>query len=126
MTSALLLSQSKAQPAGYRDISPRSAFPLLGELRLIDVREPDEFVGPLGHVPGTELVPLATLPVSAATWDRDTALLLVCRSGARSSRAAAALAAMGFRNLFNLAGGMLAWDSDALPVERHAALARPG
>jgi rhodanese-related sulfurtransferase len=115
MTSSLLLARSDAQPGGYRDIAPLAASGLLDRLRLIDVRQPDEFVGPLGHVPGAELVPLATVTQVAADWDRDAPLLIICRSGGRSARAATDLAAMGFRHLFNLTGGMLAWDANNLP-----------
>lgn len=115
MVPSLLLSRSDAQPGGYRDLSPLAALSHLGELRLIDVREPDEFVGPLGHVPGAELVPLSTIPAAAVPWNRDEPVLLICRSGARSARAATTLAGMDFRNLFNLVGGMIAWDANALP-----------
>ncbi len=115
MVPPLLLSRSDAQPGGYRDVSPLAALNHLGDVRLIDVREPDEFVGPLGHVPGAELVPLSTVVEAAAAWDREAPILLICRSGARSARAATALAGMGFPNLFNLVGGMIAWDANALP-----------
>lgn len=115
MVPPLLLSRSDAQPGGYRDVAPLEALPHLGELRLVDVREPDEFVGPLGHVPGAELVPLSTVPAAAAAWNRDEPVLLVCRSGGRSARAATTLASMGFRHLFNLVGGMIAWEANALP-----------
>ncbi|MDP2309851.1 MAG: rhodanese-like domain-containing protein [Pseudomonadota bacterium] len=115
MVPSLLLSRSDAQPAGYRDVSPLGAIHHLEDVRLVDVREPDEYVGPLGHIPGAELVPLSTVVDLAAGWDRDQPILLICRSGARSARAATALAGMGFRNLFNLVGGMIAWDANALP-----------
>ncbi len=109
MVSPLLLSRSLAHSAGYRDIPVAAARQHLSELRLVDVREPDEFVGPLGHMLGAELVPLATVENAASRWDPEVPVLLICRSGARSGRAAAALAARGFRNVFNLTGGMLAW-----------------
>lgn len=115
MIPPLLLTRSDAQPAGFRDVSPFAAVHHLGDLRLIDVREPDEFVGPLGHIPGAELVPVSTIPAAAAAWNRDEPVLLICRSGARSGRAATTLAGMGFRHLFNLVGGMIAWDANALP-----------
>ncbi len=115
MSSPLLLSRSDAQPAGFRDLSPQAALLHAHELRLIDVREPDEFVGPLGHIEGAELVPLATLPAAAAGWDKSAPVLLICRSGARSARGAGTLAQLGFTQLFNLLGGMLAWDASALP-----------
>jgi rhodanese-related sulfurtransferase len=61
-------------------------------------------------------VPLATVEAAAAAWPRADRLLMVCRSGARSGRAAAALLGMGFTDVTNLTGGMLAWDAAGLPV----------
>lgn len=89
-----------------------------GDLQLIDVREPHEFTGELGHVPGARLVPLGMLPAVVGDLDRERATLVVCRSGARSSRAIGELAKQGFRHLYNLRGGMLAWNEAHLPVER--------
>ena len=88
---------------------PPSRLDTLGpEVRRIDVREPDEFEGPLGHLPGAELIPLGGLEEAAATWPREAPLLLICRSGRRSETAARLLARRGFRQLYNLQGGMLA------------------
>ncbi|MBN9682513.1 MULTISPECIES: rhodanese-like domain-containing protein [unclassified Corallococcus] len=92
----------------YQDVTPAQLDTLGPEVRRIDVRELDEFTGPLGHLPGAELVPLGTLEAAAASWPREQPLLLICRSGGRSVKAAQALARGGFQNLYNLAGGMLA------------------
>lgn len=77
-------------------------------LRLIDVRQPEEFEDALGHLPGAELVPLGTLGHAAADWDRHEPLVVVCRSGGRSGRAALGLLGMGFDRVVSLRGGMLA------------------
>ncbi len=103
---------------GYRDISPAEVNAVRGVTRIVDVREPHEFNGELGHVPGAELVPLATVGGAAARWDRNADIIVVCRSGGRSGRAAEALVAAGFRRVMNLAGGMLAYNAARLPVER--------
>ncbi len=103
---------------GYRDLDPPTLAELAGTIAMIDVREPHEFTGELGHVAGSKLVPLATLLDAARAWPRDEELVLVCRSGNRSGRAAQALAGAGFTRLYNLAGGMLAWNAAGLPVER--------
>ena len=89
--------------------------------RLIDVREAHELAGDLGHIAGVEHVPLATVADAARAWDRDADLLVICRSGGRSARAAEILLSLGFRRVENLAGGMLAWNAAGLPVERRAA-----
>lgn len=116
--TASLLQVSVAQPGGYRDVAPTDVMRLGFPGRVIDVREPHEFIGELGHMPRAELVPLATIDSAAKSWDRSQPLLLVCRSGGRSGRAAQLLASMGFQTLYNLAGGMIAYGSCGLPIER--------
>ena len=86
--------------------------------RIIDVREPAEFTGELGHIPGAELVPLATLENAARAWPKDKELVIVCRSGARSAKAATLLAQLGFQKLLNLSGGTQGYVDAGLPVER--------
>ena len=95
-------------PPSVQDIAPERLDTLTPEVRHIDVREPDEFEGPLGHLPRAELVPLGELERVSEGWARETPLLLICRSGRRSASAAQALASRGFRQLYNLRGGMLA------------------
>lgn len=87
---------------------------------LLDVREPEEFVGELGHVQGALLVPLDSLerrlPKLAGYIDRD--VVVICRAGARSASAGAILRRAGFTRVYNLGGGMLAWLAARLPVQR--------
>jgi glyoxylase-like metal-dependent hydrolase (beta-lactamase superfamily II)/rhodanese-related sulfurtransferase len=87
---------------------------------VIDVREPEEFVGPLGHIPGALLVPMDALvrrlPKLAGFSDRD--IVVVCRAGARSRTACAILGAAGLARVRNIEGGMLAWADAGLPVQR--------
>ena len=86
---------------------------------LLDVREPEEFVGELGHIAGSILVPLdmleRRLPKLAGYHDRD--VVVVCRVGARSATAGAILERAGFHSVYNLEGGMLAWLAAQLPVQ---------
>ena len=111
---------SRSAPLGpFRELGVDSAAPHVGAVRVIDVREVPEFNDALGHILTAELVPLATVPVAAVSWDREAPVLVVCRSGGRSARAALALTQMGFRRVYNLAGGMLAWNASGLPVARH-------
>lgn len=85
---------------------------------IIDVREPEEFTGELGHIQGSLLVPLDSLvrrlPKLAGYGDRT--VVVACRAGARSRSAAAMLRAAGFARVSNLEGGMLAWVDAELPV----------
>jgi sulfur dioxygenase len=98
-----------------------AAHPAAG--RLIDVREPDELTGPLGHIEGVELVPLKTVAQAAASWDKAAPLVLVCRSGGRSGKAAIELLSMGFRKVASMRGGMTRWNDARLPVARTAVAA---
>lgn len=110
---------AKPNPAGYRDVAPTALpTPMPPELELIDVREPAEFTGELGHVPGAKLVPMATLQLAAAGWDRNAEYLIICKSGGRSGMSAQAMLRLGFTRVMNLAGGMLAWNAAGLKTER--------
>jgi len=76
---------------------------------VVDVRSREEFQGELGHLPEAVLTPLAELQQQAATWQRDVPVLLVCRSGGRSSHGCSMLSEMGFTDVTNLSGGLIAW-----------------
>ena len=104
-------------PGGYRDVSPAAVNAAGRGVRIVDVRERHELAGELGHIPGVEHVPLALFVASAAGWARNEPIVLVCRSGARSSQAARWLVAAGFEQVMSLAGGMLAYRAAGLPVE---------
>jgi rhodanese-related sulfurtransferase len=86
---------------------------------LLDVREPEEFVGELGHIRGALPVPLDSLqrrlPKLAGYLGRE--VVVICRSGARSATAGAILRRAGFDRVFNLGGGMLEWNARGLPRE---------
>lgn len=103
------------RPEEVRDRLRSSSPPLL-----LDVREPEEFTGDLGHIEGSLLVPLDALdrrlPKLAGYVDRD--VVVVCRAGARSASAGVILKRAGFRRVLNLEGGMLAWHAARLPVQR--------
>lgn len=79
---------------------------------VVDVREPREFRQ--GRVPGAVNVPLPRVLEDAHTVPRDRPIVLACRTGRRSRRAAAHLLQQGYRDLRILAGGMVAWRAAAL------------
>lgn len=83
---------------------------------VLDVREPYEFAE--GRVPGSLLVPLATVPSRADEFAKDEPVYIVCRSGNRSLVAAEALVAAGYSDVRNVQGGMIAWEGAGLPIER--------
>lgn len=131
---ALQCNQSgfEAAEIGFATVAEMAAMPavsateLAARLRaadpplLLDVREPEEFVGELGHIAGSLLVPLdalaGRLPKLIGYHDRE--VIVVCRAGARSASAGAILRHAGFNRVFNLDGGMLRWARAGLPVQR--------
>ena len=88
------------------------------EVQVIDVREPAEFSGDLGHIPGARLLPLAELAARSGEIDKTHPVVTVCRSGARSAQATVLLQKSGFTQVANLAGGMLRWRAEALRSEQ--------
>ena len=87
---------------------------------LLDVRERAEYTGELGHIPGSTLVPLRELADRVGELEAHKAgpTIVVCRSGVRSTTAAAILVGLGFEQVYNLQGGMVDWNDRKLPVER--------
>lgn len=86
------------------------------ELRIIDVREMREIAQ--GTISQAVPLPLATLPVRLSEFAPDEKLVIICRSGARSAQACMFLQQHGFKNAFNLRGGIIGWAHNALPIER--------
>ena len=91
-----------------------------GDIQVIDVREPDEFISGLGHIPGARLLPLDELAGRSSEIDTTRPVVTVCRSGVRSAQATVLLQKSGFARVATLAGGMLRWRAEALPFEQGA------
>jgi glyoxylase-like metal-dependent hydrolase (beta-lactamase superfamily II)/rhodanese-related sulfurtransferase len=102
-------AEERGEPEPVRQLQPKDADALAG-YRIIDVRDLHEWDDELGHLDQAELVPLGTLATEASDWDRTESLLVLCRSGKRSTEAYRLLAGAGFTNLTNMDGGMMAWN----------------
>jgi rhodanese-related sulfurtransferase len=77
---------------------------------IIDVRNPDEFTGPLGHIEGARNIPLPGFAARTAELVQETRpLVMVCHTDRRSSAAAAHLVQAGKADVSVLRGGMVAW-----------------
>ncbi len=100
------------------DVSPQEVLENATELHLIDVRETSEYTGELGHIAGTKLIVLSTLPQNLASLSKDKTTVFICRSGGRSAQASALAKQQGFENVYNMTGGMLLWNQLQLPVEK--------
>jgi rhodanese-related sulfurtransferase len=101
-------------PAVPVEIPARDAFRRAREgTAVVDVREPFEFAA--GHIPGAINVPLSALSSQHDQLGTGP-LVVVCRSGSRSSHAVRYLRQLGY-DAINLTGGMIAWEAARLPVE---------
>lgn len=102
---------------GVSDIDPRELNKKKDQVVLIDVRQPDEFNGDLGHIPNSKLIVLDTLPEHMNEIPKDKTVVFVCRSGGRSARAAAYAHSQGYTSVYNLKGGMVLWNELHYPTE---------
>ncbi len=89
-----------------------------GEVRVLDVRQPEELRGELGYIAGMQHIPLGELRARLAEVPKDRPVVAVCRSGRRSAQASLILESGGYAQVANLSGGMIQWCALGLPVER--------
>ncbi len=85
---------------------------------VLDVREPDEFTA--GHIEGAANIPIRTLARSLDKLpaDKSMPIAVVCKSGIRAAYATMTLRLLGYPNVKDVVGGMLAWEKDGLPVTK--------
>ena len=86
---------------------------------LLDVRTPEEFKGPSGHLANSLLIPVQELErrIGELSQYKDRTIIAYCRTGNRSGKAAAILVRSGFTAM-NMEGGIVKWNELKLPVVR--------
>ena len=103
---------------GYSSISPSESTQMINQddALVLDVREKKEFAE--GHILNSVHVPLANLKTRIPELEKHKSkkVIIACRSGHRSSQACATLKKEGFEQVFNLGGGVMAWESANLPL----------
>jgi adenylyltransferase/sulfurtransferase len=82
---------------------------------IVDVREPQEYQ--INKIPGSKLIPLGELPQRYEELDPNAAVVMQCKSGMRSAKATQFLRGVGFKNVRNLAGGILGWIDQVDPSQ---------
>lgn len=89
-----------------------------GKTTILDVRQPAEFAN--GHVRDAKNIPLADLSSRIGELDKSKTktVIVVCQQGARGDKAVKQLQAAGFEDVFNLDGGLAAWQAAGLPVSK--------
>jgi len=120
VSGAMLLWPFVRLRAGGPRVSAAQATQMINreDALMVDVRDPAEFGA--GHVIGARNVPLARIDDGAndLAKRKDRPLVVYCDGGERSAKAAAALAKQGFARVASLSGGLGAWQSAGLPVEK--------
>lgn len=119
IVSGLMLVWTFVGPriAGIEQADTLAATRLINDgAAVLDVREASEFES--GHIPKARHIPLSELGKRLGELDalKDKPILVNCRSGSRSFRACSQLKKAGFAKVYNLAGGILAWERANLPV----------
>jgi len=120
LSSGAMLLWPAIQGATQAGLTPAGAVQLINREKavVIDVCETAEFAA--GHVTGAKNVPLGQLEekLPSAVKNKALPLILVCQSGARSGRAISIAKKLGYENVQSLGGGLGAWKSANLPVEK--------
>ncbi len=103
--------------AGVWEIDPHGLEEFAPRVQILDVREADEFTGPLGHIAGATRIALGELAERSGELSKEKPIVAVCRAGSRSAQATVILQQAGFGDIANLNGGMLRWRAEGYPVE---------
>ena len=108
-------------PADFETVGckPLSTKQNIGEnVVVLDVREPDEFKA--GHIEGAVNIPIRALAknLDKLPADKATPIAVVCKSGIRAAYATMTLKMLGYNNVKDVVGGMMAWEKEGLPVTK--------
>ena len=105
---------------GVKEVGSTGALQLINHKNalVLDVREESEFN--TGHILNSRLIPLAKLEERIGELERyrEQPIVVVCRSGQRTTAACVLLGKQGFSQVYNLAGGIMAWQKANLPLEK--------
>ncbi|WP_236101793.1 rhodanese-like domain-containing protein [Methylotetracoccus oryzae] len=119
---AVLLAQDLIETLlrKHKLVTPAGAVALMNgeETIVIDVREPHEFSA--GHIENARHIPLGKIDDRAYELQesKTSPVIVACQSGTRSPQACRKLAALGFTDVYELQGGMVAWEEAKLPISR--------
>jgi rhodanese-related sulfurtransferase len=121
-SGAALIVLTVRGAGGKTGLSPTQATLLINreDAKIIDVRSADEYAA--GHLPESQNIPQDQLEARASEIGspKDTPLIVVCQTGARSASASRQLEKLGFARVNNLAGGIGGWRAAGLPVRKGA------
>jgi len=105
---------------GIKEVDCPAALQLINHKNalVLDVREDNEYK--MGHVLNSRQIPLGKLDERIGELEKykEQPIVVVCRTGARSCSAYVTLGKHGFTQVYNLAGGVMAWQKANLPLEK--------
>ena len=105
---------------GIKDVDHIAAMQLINHKNalILDVRQESEYAA--GHVLNSKLIPVGKLKERIGELEkyRERPIVVVCRSGQRSASACGLLGKQGFAQVYNLNGGIIAWQKASLPLEK--------
>lgn len=103
---------------GYSSVTPAQTTQMINRDNavILDVREMNEYSG--GHIVNAIHIPLSNLKTRIGELNKykNQKIIVSCRSGNRSSQACANLKKEGFEEVYNLSGGVMAWENASLPL----------
>jgi rhodanese-related sulfurtransferase len=106
--------------SGIKEVGAMEATQLINhhDALILDVREDREFAS--GHAPNSKHIPLGQLSgrIQELEKFKNKPIIAICRSGARSGHGCRMLRKNGFEQVYNLSGGISAWQQANMPVER--------
>ncbi len=107
----------ESKPASITNVTADEVYKMLSSNKdyfILDVRSKEEFDS--GHIEGAYLIPVSELENRLAELPQDKPIIVYCRSGSRSTSAANILLEKGFKEIFNMTGGITEWQSKGFPV----------
>lgn len=116
----MIMNESRRKLLGFKEVGANEAVRLMNneEALMLDVREEGEFKD--GHVINSVHIPLGVLEsrLKEIEAHKEKPVIVYCRTGQRAAKAGTVLQRQGFKSIYKLNGGMLAWSDAGLPVKR--------
>jgi rhodanese-related sulfurtransferase len=120
LLALIVFNEVRRLTQGFNDVSTQEATRMLNRERavLLDVRDDQEYGE--GHIANSIHIPLKDLSTNLGKLEKhkNKPIIAYCRSGNRSATACRQLQKQGFETVYNLHGGVIAWQKDNLPLTK--------
>ncbi len=118
LLTLVVVNEFKIATQRFASLTPAAAVQLMNndDVVVVDVREPSETAG--GKISKAVQIPVSGFKTRISELDKhkDKTLLVYCKTGARAGAACKQLSQAGFDKVYNLSGGLLAWQEAHLPI----------